>query len=324
MQLGIGLPISRLMGGVAISVAALAYVMNMATGATSTAPNGSTNTDPISAGWLTQSSTTQRIFPDATGAFQTYNSGTVSRNSAGLWHREYDRTNLIKNNSNTGAVAGSPGTLPTNWSDTGLATGITRSVVAFGTHPTLNLPYIRLRYSGTASSLGNYLLQCGANSDAGSIILQSVAVSAGGSGYVVGEEVTLASTGGTQKVAAVVRVDAVSGGAITACSIILPGSFSVAPTSNPIGQASTTGTGTGATFTVTYGQSYQAWSAWLAYADKTALPNSVKARLQTTFVTSVGGASGAAQVGEDMLLQRDTTPRRINVVTTAPVPGTGA
>jgi hypothetical protein len=57
-------------------------------------------------------------------------------------------TNQITNNSMTGAVAGSPGTLPTGWNE--LTTGgLSREVIATGTEN--GVQYIDLRYSGTAS-----------------------------------------------------------------------------------------------------------------------------------------------------------------------------
>jgi hypothetical protein len=46
-----------------------------------------------------------------------------------------------------GAVAGSPGTLPTNWSNVVLS-GLTRTVVGVGTES--GLPYVDLRFNGTA------------------------------------------------------------------------------------------------------------------------------------------------------------------------------
>jgi len=57
-------------------------------------------------------------------------------------------TNGIRNNSMVGAVAGSPGTLPTNWSNSG--SGLARQSVATGT---LNgIPYVDIRISGTANN----------------------------------------------------------------------------------------------------------------------------------------------------------------------------
>jgi lysophospholipase L1-like esterase len=77
----------------------------------------------------------------------------------------------------------------------------------------------------------------------------AIAVPSGGSGYVVGDRVTLA--GGTFTAPAVGNVTSVSGGAITAVAVDTAGLYTATP-SNPVSQASTTGAGTGATFTVTW------------------------------------------------------------------------
>jgi len=61
---------------------------------------------------------------------------------------EPQRTNSIRNSTMVGAVAGSPGTAPTNWSiGTG---GLTQTVVGFGTES--GLQYIDIRLNGTATS----------------------------------------------------------------------------------------------------------------------------------------------------------------------------
>ena len=62
---------------------------------------------------------------------------------------EPQRTNSIRNSSMVGAVAGSPGTLPTNWT-VSAAAGLTQTVVGIGTEN--GLPYIDLRFNGTASA----------------------------------------------------------------------------------------------------------------------------------------------------------------------------
>jgi hypothetical protein len=56
-------------------------------------------------------------------------------------------TNSIRNNTMVGAVAGSPGTMPTNW--TTVDAGLTREVLGTGTENGVN--YIDIKYSGTAS-----------------------------------------------------------------------------------------------------------------------------------------------------------------------------
>lgn len=77
-------------------------------------------------------------------------------------------------------------------------------------------------------------------------------VAAGGSSYAVSDTITL--TGGTFSVATVLVVDVVSAGAVTAASIVTPGNYTTAP-GDPVAQGSTSGSGTGATFNMTYSSS---------------------------------------------------------------------
>ena len=69
-------------------------------------------------------------------------------------------------------------------------------------------------------------------------------IGAGGSGYSVSDTITLSD--GVE-----VTVDTVSGGAVTAASISSRGSATTLP-SNPVAQVSTSGSGTGATFNLTW------------------------------------------------------------------------
>ena len=62
---------------------------------------------------------------------------------------EESRTNSIRNNTMVGAVAGTPGTLPTNWGISTLGT-LTSQVVGTGTSN--GIDYIDIRFSGTTST----------------------------------------------------------------------------------------------------------------------------------------------------------------------------
>jgi hypothetical protein len=66
---------------------------------------------------------------------------------------EEQRTNSIRNNTMVGAVAGTPGTLPTNWSNASI-NGITREIVGTGTED--GIAYIDFRFSGTNTLGSNY------------------------------------------------------------------------------------------------------------------------------------------------------------------------
>jgi hypothetical protein len=64
---------------------------------------------------------------------------------------EEARTNSIRNNTMVGAVAGTPGTAPTNWSRSASPTsGISNEIVGTGTES--GVTYIDLRFTGTATA----------------------------------------------------------------------------------------------------------------------------------------------------------------------------
>lgn len=88
-----------------------------------------------------------------TGTWSSVASGVLRRNSIGALIEEA-RTNSIRNNSTTGAVAGSAGTLPTNWA-LAVPTGLTRTIT-LGT--TNGVEYIDINWSGTASSTASIVL----------------------------------------------------------------------------------------------------------------------------------------------------------------------
>lgn len=62
---------------------------------------------------------------------------------------EVARTNSIRNNTMVGAVAGTPGTRPTNWA-AGSDAGLVRTIVGTGTEN--GITYIEIRWLGTATS----------------------------------------------------------------------------------------------------------------------------------------------------------------------------
>jgi hypothetical protein len=77
----------------------------------------------------------------------------------------------------------------------------------------------------------------------------TVALAFGGTDYQIGD--TIAIAGGTFSVQLVLVVEDVASGAIASVSVFTPGQYTVVPT-NPAPQVSTTGVGSGATFTMTF------------------------------------------------------------------------
>jgi len=65
---------------------------------------------------------------------------------------EGQRTNSVTNPRAEGAVAGTPGTLPTGWNTYFNPTGVSRTIVGVGTQN--GYSYVDIRFAGTASSTG--------------------------------------------------------------------------------------------------------------------------------------------------------------------------
>jgi len=89
--------------------------------------------------------------PDNNGNYIAFGVNTPRLTNLGVLIEE-TRTNGLRNSSMFGASPGTPGTLPTNWTDNGAwpQNGITRTVVGTGTEN--GIAYIDLMYTGTASS----------------------------------------------------------------------------------------------------------------------------------------------------------------------------
>jgi hypothetical protein len=90
--------------------------------------------------------TTAAVYLPRSNAYQDHNPATLA--PLGFLIEE-QRTNSIRNNTMQGAVAGSPGTVPTNWVVTGSGTGVTREIVGTGTES--GIAYIDIKVSGTTS-----------------------------------------------------------------------------------------------------------------------------------------------------------------------------
>jgi hypothetical protein len=95
-------------------------------------------------------------YVDSAGVLQTaatdvprFDHNPLTGESLGLLVEE-QRTNSIRNNTMVGAVAGTPGTLPTNWSGNATTAGITRQIVGTGIEDGIN--YIDYRIAGTTTA----------------------------------------------------------------------------------------------------------------------------------------------------------------------------
>lgn len=93
---------------------------------------------------------------------------------------EEQRTNSIRNNTMQGAVAGTPGTAPTNWTMVPTLSGLTREIVSIGVENGIN--YIDVKWSGTTSvAVSSAIL---AQAEQSSAVSSSVGQSWSGSWYL--------------------------------------------------------------------------------------------------------------------------------------------
>ena len=98
---------------------------------------------------LEQSSTVGEYIPTTStiNSAPRFDHNPTTGESLGLLVEE-QRTNSIRNNTMVGAVAGTPGTLPTNWILVGaLPSGVTQEVVGIGTERGIN--FVDIKWSGT-------------------------------------------------------------------------------------------------------------------------------------------------------------------------------
>ena len=102
-------------------------------------------------------------YVDSAGVLQTaatdvprFDHDPTTGESLGLLPEE-QRTNSIRNNTMVGAVAGTPGTIPTNWGDVPTSNGLNRQIVGIGTQN--GITYIDIRYSGTTTATSTTVTQ---------------------------------------------------------------------------------------------------------------------------------------------------------------------
>ena len=112
--------------------------------------------------------------------------------------------------------------------------------------------------TGAACVGTTWVITCALQCAQGNYSLNGIIPTAGGSGYVVGDTIALSPSSITATQNAVARVTTVSGGAVTGVLLTgagtsaqaSPGNFDTSPGSQTFTQASTSGSGTGATFSI--------------------------------------------------------------------------
>jgi hypothetical protein len=178
----------------------------------------------------------------------------------------------------TGAIDLAAGSSGVNISNGGTVTAITRTVAGSGyttnPTPTISAP---LTAGGTQATA-----TC-------TIGVVTATVSAGGSGYVVGEILTV--VGGTSTAAAVLTVATISGSAVATVTITTIGTYTASPT-NPAATTSNL-SGTGATFTLSFGvnSAFTITGAGSGYVE------------QPTITFSSGSATAYATVGSGTIIR---------------------
>jgi hypothetical protein len=149
--------------------------------------------------------------------------------------------------------------------------------------------------------------------------LVPTAIAAAGSGYMIGDTITLA--GGTNTLPTILTVATVSGSGVASVTVSQAGSYSAIP-SNPVAQASTSGSGSGATFTMAWGilgatitasgSGYTSAPTVVVSSGSgalTALVGSQNAPKITNY-TLAGGTNGNSGVTATTLIGSDTAPRK--------------
>lgn len=185
----------------------------------------------------------------------------------------------------TGAIDLAAGSSGVNISNGGTVTAVTRTAQGTGytTLPT---------WTASAPTTAGGVTASGSATSLGGV---SATIAGGGTGYTAGNVLTV--SGGTFSSASTITVNAVSGGVITSATLTNGGTYTVIP-ANPV--SVTGGTGTGATFNVSYGIVGLTTSvAGSGYIE------------QPTVSFSGGGGSGAsayAHVGSQSIIRTLASP----------------
>ena len=144
-------------------------------------------------------------FFDSTGTLQTAASGVARSNaflpdSAGVFRSaglllEEARTNSIRNNTMVGAVAGTPGTSPTNWGISVSNAELTSQVIGVGSES--GISYIDIKISGTVTASRSL-----------DVRMEELLIASASSGQVWTESIYLKQVGGSQSNIAAIYLQA--------------------------------------------------------------------------------------------------------------------
>jgi hypothetical protein len=149
----------------------------------------------------------------------------------------------------------------------------------------------------------------------------AAAVQAGGSGYAVGDTITL--TGGTAITQAVLTVATLSGSAVATATVTYTGFYTVKPT-DPVSQGSTSGAGTGATFNLTWAAQFASSVVtnesgalpWTRLGSSSFVSGLMAKANGFDFATAIGAANLAAVLGGSFL---PTPQGRLTLTSGSPV-----
>ncbi len=136
------------------SIQPLAILATDANGTLATSSNSAATDGVLLWGaQLEQSATVGEYIPTTSviNSAPRFNHNPQTGESLGLLVEE-QRTNSIRNNTMVGAVAGTPGTLPTNWTIGGTGVGTLSRTISVGAQS--GISYVDIRCSGTTSTTG--------------------------------------------------------------------------------------------------------------------------------------------------------------------------
>lgn len=154
--------------------------------------------------------------------------------------------------------------------------------------------------------------------------VSAAAIQAGGSGYAVGDTITL--TGGTAIAHAVLTVDTLSGSAVATVTVTYPGNYTTKP-ADPVAQGSTSGAGTGATFNMTWTTQFTrsvvtseaSAPVWERLGSSSFVSGLMAKANGLDFATGIGGSNIAAVLGSSFIIPPGGVLSPVSS-TTVPIP----